>query len=51
MWKLSVISWAFEAARGGFGPAQTRGVKMTLEEAVRKIAEIGFDGVELVSCN
>jgi xylose isomerase len=48
MWKLSVISWAFEAARGGFGPAQTRGVKMTLEEAVQKIAEIGFDGVELV---
>jgi xylose isomerase len=26
---------------------QARGVKMTMEEAVRKVAEMGFDGVEL----
>lgn len=48
LWKLSVLSWAFEAARPGFGPVQTRGVIRSTEEAIRKIAEIGFEAVELV---
>jgi len=48
LWKLGIISWAFEAARAGFGPIQARGVKMTLEDATRRIANMGFDGVEVI---
>ena len=48
MWKLSVLTWAFEAARPGFGPVQTRGVRMTTEEAINQIAKMGFHEVELV---
>jgi len=51
LWKLSVLTWAFEAARPGFGPLQTRGLRMTTEEAIRQIAEMGFDAVELVIWN
>jgi len=51
LWKLSVITWAFEAARQGFGPAQVRGVKMTTEEAVDKIGAMKFDGVEIAVWN
>lgn len=51
MWKLSILTWAFEAARPGFGPVQTRGVRMTTEEAINQIAELGFNAVELVIWN
>ncbi len=51
MFKLSVLTWAFEAARPGFGPSQTRGLKMKTEDAIRRIGEMGFDGVELVIWN
>lgn len=50
-WDLSVLTWAFEAARPGFGPLQTRGTRMTTEEAIEKIAETGFEAVELVVWN
>ena len=48
LWKVSVLTWAFEVARPGFGPVQTRGVRMTTEEAIKQIADMGFDSVELV---
>jgi len=50
-WKVSVLTWAFEAARPGFGPVQTRGTRMTTEEATRQIAEMGFDAFEFVIWN
>ena len=51
MWKIGVITWAFEASRPSFGPAQTRGTRMTIEEAIRQIREMGFDAVEPVIWN
>jgi len=50
-WKLGVLTWAFEAARPGFGPSQTRGTRITAEDAMHRIAELGFDAVELVIWN
>lgn len=46
MLEVSIIDWVFEAPITPFGPGERR-LRMTPEEAIRKIAELGFRGVDL----